>query len=344
LSDEALSARGATHGAGGGGASNRGEHCHDGRQVVVDKPRIPLLAAMLPDETFGSWLRRCAVSHRHRSVSDFAASILSLEGVPLATDSVDWDCDPPPALVEVLSHRGRLPLAQVRALIVPATSDTLRPRERDAYCPACFQADLKQRAIHRRRDWLNAWTMTCSTHGSLLWSYEQVAHAKAPKAQWRSLIAPEQVRLGTVKLGYVTGFSPHYACWSPSLGMSRQARDLKLSQGRWLDPKLLTTDVGRSLIMLCGSPQADSIYYVLFGSPRSRQFCWPEDIDRRQSDPPATSPRANIRARLTAAYTAAAIWRVVTASRRECGEPFTAVNEVLALCRTREWTDSWPLL
>ena len=344
MSEEARSAHSATLGSDGGDESNRSEHRHDGHRVVAGKFAIPLLATMLPDETFGSWLRRCAVSHRHRSVSDFAASILSLEGIALPPISTDWDCNPPHTLVEVLSHRGGLPLAKLRALIVPTTPDTLRPRERDAYCPVCFKADLKQRAIHQRRDWLNAWTMTCAVHGCVLWSYEQVAHARAPRQQFRTLIAPEQIRLGTVKLGYVTGFSPPYACWAPSLGMSRRERDLKLSQGHWLDPNLLTSDVGRSLVLLCGSQEADSIYYVLFGAPRSQEYCWQKDLREGQGAPQATSPRAQIRARLTAAYTAAAIWRSVSKSRRKSGEPFTEVDDVLALCRTREWTDSWPAL
>ncbi len=321
-----------------------GEHRLDVRRIGVARPRIPLLPAPLPDETFGSWLQRCAVSHRQRRVSDFVASVLSLEDVSAAPEDTDWDCDPPQSLVHILSDRGRMPLGQLQELIVPRTSATLRPRERDAYCPECFQIDVAQRALYRRRDWLHSWTMTCAVHGSLLWSYEQVAHAKAPTQQFRSLIASEQIRLGTVKLGYVTGFSPPYACWASSLGMSRRARDLKLSLGRWLDPKLLTSDAGRSLVMLCGSRQADSIYYVLFGTPRSKEHCWLDDLGLGQSASSASSPRAPIRVRLTAAYTAAAIWRLVGTSRRESGEPFTAVDDVLTLCRTRQWTDSWPIL
>jgi len=235
-----------------------------------------------------------------------------------------------------------LPLAQLQEAIVPRTQDTLRPRERDAYCPACFQSDLDQRAIHRRRDWLNSWTMRCTVHGCLLWSYEHVAFAKAPREQSRTLVAPEQIRLGMEKLGYVTGFSPPYACWSPLRDISRQERDLKLSEGHWLDRTLLSTQAGKSLLLLCGLRSADSIYYILFGMPRPENLCWTDDICDNKSARPICSPRANIRARLTSAYTAAAIWRMLDGSRRQSEVAFTAIEQVLPLCNPWSWSDRWP--
>lgn len=316
----------------------------DGRRLDALVPRIPLLMPMLPNETFGSWLRRCAVSHRHKSVADFALSILSLEGLSLPSHDIDWDCDPPPALLEILCRRGRLPLAQLQEAVVSGTQEVLRPRERDAYCPICFQSDLERHAIHRRRDWLNSWTMTCAVHGCLLWSYEHVAFARATREQSRTLVAEEQIRLGMERVGHVTGFSPPYACWSPLRDISRRDRDLKLSEGRWLDRALLTSEAGRSLLLLCGSRKADSIYYVLFGVARPEDLCWTDELNDGPIAQPARSPRANIRARLTSAYTAAAIWQLLDGPRRESGVAFTTIDQIPSLAELAKRTDRWPQL
>jgi hypothetical protein len=306
--------------------------------------RIPLLPPCLSDETFGSWLRRCAVSHRQRNVWEFAESILASEGEPAPARDIDWDCAPPEALVHILSERGRIPIHDLQGLITHKTKDTLRPSERDAYCPICFQSDVARRAIYRRRQWLDAWTMTCSVHGVLLWSYEPVARAKAPGEQMRALLETEQIRLGTTTLGYVTGFSPPEACWSPLRGLSRRERDLRLAEGHWLDRELLTTQVGRSLVLLCGSRKAESVYYVLFGSARRDPFCWSDDLSASLEAPLVASPMAAIRVRLTATYTAAAIWRLLDPCQRHGSDVFTEVDQVLSLCKVGKWTDTWPPL
>ncbi len=310
----------------------------------VATSRIPLLPKPLQDETFGSWLRRCAVSHRQRDVAAFVSSILSLEGLPPARSSTDWDCDPPQALMRILNERGRVPLEQMHELIVQQTDDTLAAADRDAYCPECFRADMAERAIHRRRQWLDAWSMTCPVHGCLLWSYEHAAAARAPGQQWRTILHSEQIRLGMAKLGYVTGFSPPDACWAPSSRMPRLERDARLSTGRWLDRAMLTSGVGRSLVLLCGSIEGDSVYYVLFGRKRPKSYGW----SGQGADPAfghsVTSPSGRIRERLTAAYTAAAIWRLLGKFRREGDQLFTSVDEIMTLCSVGKWTDRWPAL
>lgn len=306
--------------------------------------RIPLLPRALKDETFGSWLRRCAVSHRQRDVLAFATSILSLEGLPPAESSTDWDCDPPHALVQILNERGRLPLDQLHELIVPQTDDTLSPLDRDAYCPDCFRTDMADRAIHRRRQWLDSWTMTCSIHGCLLWSYEHSAAARATGQQWRTILPFEQIRLGMVKLGCVTGFSPPDACWFPSGEMPRHVRDQQLSKGRWLDQAMLASDVGRSLVLLCGSSEGDSVYKLLFGVKRPKSYGWTASAVDPALGHSVTSPSGKIRVRLTAAYTAAAIWRLLGKARREGDQLFTSVDQIMSLCRVEKWTDRWPQL
>jgi hypothetical protein len=317
---------------------------HPDTRTAAIPTRIPLLPKSLQDETFGSWLRRCAVSHRQRDVAAFAASILSLEGLPPAKSSTDWDCDPPLGLVQILNERGRIPLDQMHQLIVPQTDDTLVLADRDAYCPECFRIDMADRAIHRRRQWLDAWTMTCSVHGCLLWSYEHSAAARAPGQQWRTILHSEQIRLGMAKLGYVTGFSPPDACWYPLVDMPRRVRDERLSSGRWLDRAMLTSGVGRSLVLLCGSIEGDSVYYVLFGRKRPKSYGWSGQGADGAFGRSVTSPSGRIRERLTAAYTAAAIWRLLGKSRREGDQLFTSVDQIMKLCSVGKWTDRWPVL
>lgn len=316
----------------------------DGRSRSVRCSPLPLVPTPFIDESFGSWLQRCTVAHRQASIHDFVASLLLMEGMGPPAPNCDWDCDPPQFLLKVLADRTGTPLSALRELVVQARSGILRPAERDAYCPLCFAEDIKRRAVYRRRAWLDSWTLTCATHGCLLGSYEEVAHAKSGRAASRELTPSDQVRLGTTTLGYVTGFSPPSVWWTQLHHLPRGARTADVAQGRWLDPEMCRGELGRDLVLLAGSHLAEDLYYLLFADVRRDSMCWRDERGKFVNWPNLRFPLARTRARLMAAYIAAAAWR-----HMDKAQPPPKVSrrawliKVSELCKARQGRDEWPI-
>ena len=96
---------------------------------------MPLIPDPIDDETFGSWLERCAVSHRCGSRKQLVDWVLAFDGVDLDQTGVDWDTEPPPRVLNALSRRTRFSVADLQRLVVRRGPSVLRYRERDAYCP-----------------------------------------------------------------------------------------------------------------------------------------------------------------------------------------------------------------
>lgn len=259
-------------------------------------PRIPMLPAPFCDETLSSWLHRCAIAHGLSTAREFAASVLETESQRLPTGYVDFDTNPPPVLIAALVKRSRFSEEELQRMIVSPTGNVLHSAGRDAYCPCCFQEDVKQRAVYMRGQWLNPWILTCANHRCVLGHYTGLA--TSPLRPPELLMRDEQVRLGTEALGTVVTVD---VCG-------------RRPNAKWLNSALLEQPVFRKLFLLAGSIEGEFLYSAVFGQRNA--FCWKSDDNRLLSWNDVTSPDAPILARLRAAYVASVVWPSVRNSDR----------------------------
>ncbi len=81
-------------------------------------PSLPLICHPYLEETFGSWLHRCADSYC-TTTGKFADSVLAMTGEPAITAQVDWDTAPPPQLLRAFSKVSPFTQSELEYLVAP---------------------------------------------------------------------------------------------------------------------------------------------------------------------------------------------------------------------------------
>jgi hypothetical protein len=263
--------------------------------------RLVLIPNPFADETFGSWLHRCAQAY-HTTVRGFANAVLALDGHPRITSHMDWDTAVPNALLDSLAAHSMLSRSELECLLAPAGPATLPKAFRDSYCPLCFQEDSAHTAIYMRRQWLDAWTIGCSTHGCLLCRFSALnserftTSAPSPQAIFSSIDADQVIRSHPTDL--LPPFRSVRGCEFP----------MPYSHQPWLHPQMLKTTHGRDLMMAAGSEPADDLHRALFGISRPPAYVWKEADGTPGGWPKLRHPLAGIDVRICAAYMASALW------------------------------------
>jgi TniQ len=277
-------------------------------EALARSARIPCLAAPYDDELLSSWLERCAVSHGMESSIDFVAGVLRFEGMrPLSWDVIDLDTETPPRLIAALARRTAVCEQQLMRMMVKKGPHVLFRRHRDAYCPRCFKEDVERRAIYTRRRWIDSWCVQCEVHGCLLGAYVHPPSVFGAKKLPDGLPPSEQRRLGTTHLGTVAVFNPRLDFWEETSAVKR-----KPSRPRWLDPSMLRSPLGRSLMLLCGSTVGEHVERAVLSSfGREKHQRWFDDHRRIIDWPDAQHPWSTVLTRVRAAYVAAACWQAI---------------------------------
>jgi hypothetical protein len=90
-------------------------------------PSLNLIEHPYLDETFGSWLHRCAEDY-YTTKTHFVAAVLNMAGEAPIRAGMDWDIAPPPQLLQALAKLSPLSLAELEYLVSPQTPATLPPR------------------------------------------------------------------------------------------------------------------------------------------------------------------------------------------------------------------------
>ncbi len=279
-----------------------------GVEALAHPARIPCLPTPFDDELLSSWLLRCAVSHGMDSARRFADGVLRSEGMrPLSWEVSDLDTETPLRLITVLARRTAVCEQQLMRMMVKKGPHVLFKRHRDAYCPRCFKEDVERRAVYTRRRWIDSWCLQCEVHGCLLGAYVHPPSGLSAKKLPDGLSPSEQRRLGTTRLGTVAVFNPRLHFWGETGAVNR-----KPSRPRWLDPAMLRSPLGRSLMLLCGSTVGEHVekaVFSVFGRGKHERWC---DDHRRAIDWPDTQhPWSTILTRVRAAYIASACWQAI---------------------------------
>jgi TniQ len=278
---------------------------------------LPLLPTPFLDETFSSWLFRAAANYR-MTTREFAAGIIALEHQSLP-HACDFDTKPPEALITALSKSSGYRRSELERLIVYPTGSTLRPEQRDAYCPECMREDREQGIVYFRRAWLESWTLTCDRHHCLLGRFEPMEYRPVEPPKIRKLFParPEAYRRNPsvvdVKLPIIqVAGAPH-----PSLPVPALADMLKCL-------------AGRDLLLVMGSEVANSVVYDLSGWSRLWNAVW-HGPDRLPRGPPELEhPMGDINIRITAAYFANFLWRELLARGLVARGAITSVGSLLS--------------
>jgi hypothetical protein len=87
-----------------------------------------------------------AAASYHTTAHEFAKAVLALEKGSLPR-TCDFDTQPPEALITALAKYSGYRPSELERLIVHPTGATLRPGQRDAYCPECMREDREQGVI-----------------------------------------------------------------------------------------------------------------------------------------------------------------------------------------------------
>jgi hypothetical protein len=289
--------------------------------------RVPLQPTPFLDETFGSWLRRCASTYR-MTVHDYVLAIIKAGTRINSRAMLDFDTSPPVELLRALAAASGLAPAELEYLVVPATPWALRPTERDACCSMCLCEDLGAGTAYVRRAWLDAWTLVCLKHGCPMAEYrvlDEQAKSRPPQSPAISLHRASS-RPG----------SPSIIAIPIILPSVLEATDSGVVTGRlgvadWLDPNMLHSVAGRDLVMFCGSCSSDYLYKRLFGFSRRRDQVWHDSDGNVLELSDVHHPRGTVRLRIHAAYLASLIWLLLCP--RDNGAP---VNREKLVCAIRE--------
>ncbi|HEV2702905.1 MAG TPA: TniQ family protein [Steroidobacteraceae bacterium] len=273
--------------------------------------RLALIPSPFGDETFGSWLHRCAEAH-HTTVRGFANAVLALNSQPHIATRVDWDTAPPPQLLDALAGHSALSLSELECLLVHPGPATLPPVFRDSYCPKCLQEDLVRCALHFRRSWLDAWALTCPIHGCLLGRFSRFEYGRRgelthfPGGTWPA----SKTDRPTADNPIVRPVALFHLRGDSGAGV-----ELPYVLQPWLDPTMLHSLVGRDLIMIAGSEQAQCLHRELFGFCRPLPFVWRDGVGKTVWWPQVRHPLAGIEVRVMAAYVASALWHCFLGSK-----------------------------
>jgi TniQ len=276
--------------------------------------RAPLFPMPFDDEAFGSWLRRCATAHGRASPYSLVKCLFGLEGLPPPDEATDWDVAPPPALLEIVAQRTGYGIERFKRMLVADHDDLLAPSLRDAYCPRCFNDDMRSRAIYQRRDWLCAWTIICTKHQCFLaryvdWLDDDSLRLMKPRAY---LPLHEQQRLGVGVLPSV--FPTRLPKLMPLDTRRTTHQDVPPSWGERPDPALLGSPLGRELVLMMTSETGYKWYGALFGPDSADHTGWPgrRDYEMQHLDwTKARCPIGHISRRVLAVNAAAYIWEVL---------------------------------
>jgi len=268
--------------------------------VNVSAPRarrLPLLPAPFLDETFGSWLFRAAANYR-MTTREFAKGIIALEHQSLP-HTCDFDTEPPEALVTALAKHSSYRRSELERLVVRPTGTTLRPEQRDAYCPECMREDREQGIVFFRRAWLDAWTLTCERHHCLLGRFEPLEYRPAGPENIRNLF-PRRLEayrrnpaVVEVKLPIIQGTA--VPCHSVDLPILAD---------------MLKSLAGRDLLLVMGSEAASSVVYDLTGAIRLWNAVWHGPGRVPRGPPELEHPLGSIKLRVLSAYFASVLWQI----------------------------------
>lgn len=308
-------------------------------------PKLPFVPPPFLEESFGSWFYRCAHAY-HTTRGELMVGLLSTLGEPPETGSIDWDTAPPAQLLAALARQTPLAQSELEHLIVPRGPATLPRAYRDAYCPECFKTDRRNGVFYTRRTWLDAWTLSCPTHGCLLGrfsGYEYPSFAQQVTSFPHGLEAEDSGERALRE-------KPLVRCVAlrPVKAMGATMPKGYCSVARhWYDPAMLQSVVGRDLLILAGSDWADGVWYEVFGYLRTWRELW-HDADRQTLCwPRIQHPIGSIDMRIPAAHLAGLIWSCLRESA--VARPYAdRVIEVVGRRLNMQWVrhpilmDRWP--
>jgi hypothetical protein len=269
--------------------------------------RLPYMPAPFLDEVFGSWFQRCANAY-HTSSTELMKSILAAAGESTVLDFVDLDTEPPPVLLKALASLTPFRESELEYLVVRGGPATLPRRSRDSYCPQCLKSDIAAHGIYVRRSWLDAWTISCSVHDCLLGrmgdhdSTESISAQVTSALGLRKRLTVRPMALAQVKLTENPRLNAYCS-----------------SEAHWFDPQMLKSIVGRDLLLLAGSEQADGLYNRVFGHYRGRRQVWRDGEGNALWWSDVAHPLGTIDVRVSAAHLAGLLWKCfqgTAASRR----------------------------
>ncbi len=294
------------------------------------------------DESFSSWLNRCAIAYGHDTEWQFLKSICGTRwrnGMPLITD---FDVNPPDRLIELLVTRTRFSRRALEDMLALDPRTTLTPEWRTSYCPQCFAIDVEKGPIYRRRIWDNAWTVSCVRHGC--WLGERLKpeeyYSHTPFNLPDPILSPaNQEKYGVLSKGWIVApqirrprnqrasaqsvwlddtFNNYWdTCrWGRNLPVTLSPR----FNDHWvhwrhpplraeLDTTMLMHPLGRSLVLFLGSFVAWPVTSDVYGDMRVQSHWYEHRLGGYRCDWPGTDvPNAGISARAQAAMTASIFW------------------------------------
>jgi hypothetical protein len=228
---------------------------------------------------------------------EFAKAVIALEHQSLP-HTCDFDTEPPDALITALTNHSGCRRSELERLIVRPTGGTLRPEDRDAYCPECMRKDREQGIVYFRRAWVDSWTLTCERHQCLLGRFEPFEYRPVEPANSRNLFPqrPEAYRRNPavvdVKLPILQGAAA--PCHSV---------DLPIIAG------MLKSLAGRDLLLVMGSEAANLVIYDLTGLARFWNAVWHGPGRVPRGPPELEHPLGNITLRVLSAYFASFLWQ-----------------------------------
>jgi len=308
-------------------------------------PQLPFLPAPFLEESFGSWFRRCARSY-HTSRYNLMVAVLATVGEVPPEGSIDWDIDPPASLLEALAAQSPLLQSELEHLLIRRGPATLPPAYRDAYCPKCFMEDVAHGVLYTRRHWIDAWTLSCASHGCLLGRFSGYEYALSPREVTSfpyGMAAEDHGERALREKPLVR------AVQLPPLieGGETCPKGYGSAARQWFDPAMLQSIVGRDLLMIAGCDWGEGVWFELFGYLRRWQAQW-HNWDRKPLCwPQIQHPIASIDVRIPAAHLAGLIWNCLhesKVSRPYAERVVDAVSRRLNLKWVRQPTlmDRWP--
>jgi hypothetical protein len=304
---------------------------------VAARRWLPLVPAPFLDESFGSWLRRCADSYVVTEFA-FASTVMALDEKPPPSARCDWDTEPPAELLDSLARHTPFRLAELRHLIHPKGPATLAPSMRDAYCPKCFVDDQRAGLYYTRRAWLDAWSIWCPVHECLLGVFQRDEYEKTPKLK----MEPIEVLFGGQYEGHEHPLRVNPTVSAVPLPIQSHSADVRellhrFSQTAWFDPAMMRSIVGRDLSILMGSAAADRMHFELYGYPRLWNQVWHDSEGRARIWPQIEHPLGGIGIRIEAAFLASLLWHGVYVGSGIGDLPHTALLGVIRPVLTKDF-------
>jgi hypothetical protein len=259
-----------------------------GFAAVTEGAWLPLVPVPFLDESFGSWLRRCAEGYVTTEY-EFASAVLALDHKAPPAKTCDWDTEPSAELLESLARRTPYHRAELEYLVAPQGPSLLPRSMRDGYCPQCFADDQPRGNYYTRRAWLDAWSIWCPAHRCLLGEFKREEYQVIPVVTYPGIetlfgdanehaAQPLRVNPSVASVAIPpTDLTDHPIPWLDRIGVSG-----------WFDPAMLQSVVGRDLMIYMGSAAASGLFSKLFGHGRfwkdlwhdgdRKPHCWPEFI------------------------------------------------------------------